>query len=161
MTNAPSAITGTDRPDVKARRRPFGLIVIIVIQVLTMLGSGSLLLLFLVGFVFASRMVVVEGINPASFTWDQSPADILQIVLIFVVNGICAVGLWQRQRWAWFLTMLQLGAFMISDLYSYFTNSPPETYAWSMLLNVFMVFYLNQREVQAIFLNKNERKQRL
>ena len=82
------------------------------------------------------------------------------MVLIFVINGVCAIGLWRRQRWAWFLTMLQLGAFMISDLYSYFTNSPPETYAWSMLLNVFMVFYLNQRDVQAIFLTKTEGKQR-
>ena len=160
MTNASSTITGITPLDVKPRRRPFGLLAIIVIQSLMMLGSGILLLLFFVGFVFATRMIVVEGINPASFTWDLPPADLLQMVLIFVVNGVCAVGLWRRQRWAWFLTMLQLGAFMISDLYSYFTNSPPETYAWSMLLNVFMVFYLNQRDVQAIFLTKSEAKQR-
>ena len=82
----------------------------------------------------------------------------MTLVFAFVANGVCAVGLWWRKRWAWFLTMLQLGVFMISDLYSYFTDSPPETYAWSMLLNVFIVFYLNQREVQAIFLNKNEGK---
>lgn len=160
MTNAPSTITGITPLDVKPRRRPFGLLAIIVIQALMMLGSGIVLLLVLVGFIFASRMIAVEGINPASFTWDLSAADVLQMVLTFVINGVCAVGLWRRQRWAWFLTMLQLGAFMISDLYSYFTNSPPETYAWSMLLNIFMVFYLNQRDVQAIFLNKNERKQR-
>ncbi len=161
MTNAPSAITGATPLDVKAKRRPFGLLAIIVIQVLTMLGSGLLLLLFLVSFVFASRMIVVEGVDPKLFNWELSPMDLLQMVLIFVINGVCAVGLWRRARWAWFLTMLQLGAFMISDLYSYFTNSPPETYAWSMLLNVFMVFYLNQRDVQAIFLIKNEGKQRL
>ena len=161
MTNAPSAITGATPLDVKAKRRPFGLLAIIVIQVLTLLGSGLLLLLFLVSFVFASRMIVVEGVDPKLFNWELSPMDLLQMVLIFVINGVCAVGLWRRQRWAWFLTMLQLGAFMISDLYSYFTNSPPETYAWSMLLNVFMVFYLNQRDVQAIFLIKNEGKQRL
>jgi uncharacterized membrane protein (DUF2068 family) len=160
MTNAPSAITGANPLDVKARRRPFGLNAIILIQVLTMLGSGFLLLLFGVGFVFASRMIVVEGIDPAAFQWKLTPMDILQMVLIFVINGVCAFGLWRRQRWAWFLTMLQLGAFMISDLYSYFTNSPAETYAWSMLLNVFMVFYLNQRDVQAIFLTKTEGKQR-
>ncbi len=161
MTNAPSAITGATSLDVKAKRRPFGLLAIIVIQVLTMLGSGLLLLLFLVGFVFASRMIVVEGADPKLPNWDLSPMDLLQLVLIFVINGVCAVGLWRRKRWAWFLTMLQLGAFMISDLYSYFTNSPPETYAWSMLLNVFMVFYLNQRDVQAIFLTKNEGTRRL
>ena len=161
MTNAPSAITGAAPLDVKARRRPFGLLAIIVIQVLMMVGSFLLLLLAFVTFVFASRMIVVDGIDPAAFKWDLSAADILMMVLTFVVNGVCAVGLWRRQRWAWFFTMLQLGAFMISDLYSYFTNSPPETYAWSMLLNIFMVFYLNQRDVQAIFLTKNEGKQRL
>ena len=160
MANAPSAITGAKPLDIKARRRPFGLLAIIVIQVLTMLGSGFLLLLFVVGFAFATRMIVVDGISPAAFDWKLSPFDILLMVLTFVVNGVCAIGLWRRQRWAWFLTMLQLGAFMISDLYSYFTNSPAETYAWSMLLNVFMVFYLNQRDVQAIFLTKNEGKQR-
>ena len=159
MANAPSAITGAKPLDIKARRRPFGLLAIIVIQILMMLGSGILLLIFGVGFVFATRMIVVEGINPAAFQWQLSPVDILTTVLTFVVNGVCAIGLWRRQRWAWFLTMLQLGAFMLSDLYSYFTNSPPETYAWSMLLNVFMVFYLNQRDVQAIFLTKNEGKQ--
>ncbi len=161
MTNAPSAITGATPLDVKTKRRPFAMLAIIVIQVITMLGRGLLLILFLVGFIFASRMIVVEGIDPAAFDWKLSPMDILQMVLIFVINGVCAVGLWRRQRWAWFLTMLQLGAFMLSDLYSYFTNSPPETYAWSMLLNIFMVFYLNQRDVQAIFLTKNEGKQRL
>lgn len=161
MTNAPSAITGVTPLDVKAKRRPFGLLAIIVIQVIMMLGSGFLLLVFLVSFVFTSRMIVVEGADPKLFNLELSPMDLLQMVLIFVINGVCAVGLWRRQRWAWFLTMLQLGAFMISDLYSYFTNSPPETYAWSMLLNVFMVFYLNQRDVQAIFLTKNEGKRRL
>ena len=160
MTNAPSAITRTDRLDVKSRRRPFGLLAIIVIQILTMLASGILLLLLGVAFVFSTRMIVLDGVDPAAFHWNLTPADILTAVLTFIVNGICAVGLWQRQRWAWFLTMLQLGVFMISDLYSYFTNSPPETYAWTMLLNVFMVFYLNQRDVQAIFLTKNEGKQR-
>lgn len=160
MANAPSAITGTRQLDVKAKRRPFGLLAIIVIQVLMMLGSGIVLLALGVGFVFATRMIVVDGIDPAAFQWALSPLDILTMVLTFLINGVCAIGLWRRQRWAWFLTMLQLGAFMISDLYSYFTNSPPETYAWSMLLNVFMVFYLNQRDVQAIFLTKNEGKQR-
>jgi hypothetical protein len=161
MTNAPSTITGATPLDVKANRRPFGLLAIIVIQVLTMLGSGFLLLLVGVGFVFTSRMIGVEGFDPKELNWGLSPMDILQMVLLFIINGVCAVGLWRRQRWAWFLTMLQLGAFMLSDLYSYFTNSPPETYAWSMLLNIFMVFYLNQRDVQAIFLVKNEGKQRL
>ena len=90
MTNAPSAITGAAPLDVKARRRPFGLLAIIVIQVLMMVGSFLLLLLAFVTFVFASRMIVVDGIDPAAFKWDLSAADILMMVLTFVVNGVCA-----------------------------------------------------------------------
>ncbi len=86
-----------------------------------MLGSGLLLVLLGLTFVFASRMITIEGLDPTSFQWQLSAVDILQIALAFVVNGVCAVGLWQRRRWAWFLTMLQLGVFMFSDLYSYFT----------------------------------------
>jgi uncharacterized membrane protein (DUF2068 family) len=156
VANAPSAISGSHREDVRGKRRPFGLLAIIVIQLLTMLGSGLLLILIGLAFVFASGMIRMDGLDATSFHWQLTPVDILQLVLTFVVNGVCAVGLWQWRRWAWFLTMLQLGVFMLSDLYSYFTGSPPETYAWSMLLNVFMVFYLNQREVQAIFLGKEE-----
>jgi hypothetical protein len=162
MTNAPSIIAApSSQGAAKAKRRPFGLLAIIVIQVLMMLLSGFVLVVVALAFLFAERIILLEGVDPASFHWQLSPMDVVQMVLVFVINAVCAVGLWRRQRWAWFLTMLQLGGFMISDLYSYFTNSPPETYAWSMLLNVFMVFYLNQREVQAIFLKKGERPRQL
>jgi uncharacterized membrane protein len=145
---------------IRRKRRPFGLTAIIVIQLLTVVLSGLLLGLLVLTFLLAAGQITIEGIedlSPASL--QLSPVDTGLLVLTFVINGICAVGLWRRQRWAWFLTMLQLGFFMLNDLYSYFTNSPPETYVWSMLLNVAMVFYLNQREVQAVFLTKDERQQ--
>jgi uncharacterized membrane protein (DUF2068 family) len=151
MIDAPPALPP------KARRRPFGLWAIITIQLLTMLGSGLVLLVLGATVVFAEQLVTAEGIDPSIFDLNLSLFDVASFVLAFVVNAICAFGLWRRKRWAWFFTMLQLGFFMLTDLYSYFTNSPPPTYAWSMLFNVSMVFYLNQREVQAIFLSKEER----
>jgi uncharacterized membrane protein (DUF2068 family) len=161
MTNVPSTITpvGTQAGDEasKAKRRPFGLIAIIVLQLLTVLFSG--LVLALIVFTFALSTAQLEQLDAelAAFRFALSWVDVAALVLTFVVNAVCAIGLWRRQRWAWFLTMLQIGVFMISDLYSYFTNSPAETYVWSMLLNVFMVFYLNQRDVQAVFLTSGER----
>jgi uncharacterized membrane protein (DUF2068 family) len=152
MTNAPSTIAApADRAGVKTRRRPFGLFAIIVIQLLMVLLSA-----FLLG--IAAFAVVMSGSvsDLAVQQVDLTYTDIGAMLLTLVVNAVCAFGLWRRQRWAWFLTMLQLGFFMLSDLYSYFTNSPPQTYVWSMLLNVFMVFYLNQRDVQAIFLNNDK-----
>lgn len=166
MTAAPSPAPSAaplpgpaDHAAATRRRRPFGLIAIIVMQLLTMLVSGLVLALLVFALAAASRMVDGE----ATADWGSiylalSPGDIALFVLTFVVNGICAVGLWRWQRWAWFLTMLQLGFFMLSDLYSYFTNSSVATYGWSMLLNVAMVFYLNQRDVQAVFLTKDERR---
>jgi uncharacterized membrane protein (DUF2068 family) len=160
MTNASSALLPLPEvkpPQPKSRRRPFGLWAIIVIQILTMIGSGFILLIVLVAFMAAQHIIAVDGLDPSDLDMKLSAGDLITLVLAFVVNGVCAFGLWRRKRWAWFLSMLQLGFFMLTDLYSYFTNSPPETYAWSMLLNVSMVFYLNQREVQAIFLRKEER----
>ncbi len=133
-------------------RRPFGLLAIIFLQVLTALLSALALVLMA-----AAMLAVISAAGDATATGGDlqlSNLDILTFVLTLVVNAICAVGLWRRKRWAWFLTMLQLGFFMLSDLYSYFTDSPVATYAWSMLLNILMVFYLNQREVQNIFMHK-------
>jgi uncharacterized membrane protein (DUF2068 family) len=104
--------------------------------------------------------LTVEGIpiETADVDISLSPFEVLSLVSMAIINPICAVGLWRRQRWAWLLSMLQLGFFMLGDLYSYFTGSPRESYAWSMLLNVGMVFYLNQRDVQALFLTKKEQQ---
>ncbi|HSD57266.1 MAG TPA: DUF2127 domain-containing protein [Methanotrichaceae archaeon] len=58
------------------------------------------------------------------------------------------VGLWRMQRFAWVLIMIQTGLFMISDLWGYFHGYPSYI---SMLIDVIIVFYLNQREVQRAF----------
>lgn len=136
---------------VKAPRRPFGLNAIIVLQLLMVLFSATLLAL--VGLALWVMVANVEELPPPNINLGFD--ELVTLVLMFVVNLVCAIGLWLRRRWAWFLTMLQLGAFMLSDLHSYFSGAAPEAYAWSMLLNVMMVFYLNQREVQAIFMTKN------
>ena len=133
-----------------AKRRPFGLNAIIVTQVLLALLSAGLLVLA----VFAITVAYAGGHTDVLAAVNLGIDDVVTMVLMVIVNLICAVGLWRRRRWAWFLTMLQLGVFMLSDLYSYFTGDAVETYAWSMLLNVIMVFYLNQREVQALFMAK-------
>jgi uncharacterized membrane protein (DUF2068 family) len=71
---------------------------------------------------------------------------VFRLVLIF---GL----LWLR-RWAWVLVMVQVGALMILDLWFYFRGEPAY---FSMIANVVMVFYLNQREVQLAFRQRGER----
>jgi hypothetical protein len=87
VANAPSAVTGAKPLDVKTRRRPFGLLAIIVIQLLTMLVSGLVLTLIALAFLLANRIVVVEGAAPPSFQLPLAPIDIFQMALTFMVNA--------------------------------------------------------------------------
>jgi hypothetical protein len=62
---------------------------------------------------------------------------------------VAAVGLLRLQRWAWVLVMLITGGQLAADLWQYVAagDRPYE----GMLLNVAVVFYLNQGEVQRTF----------
>lgn len=140
-------------------KRPFGLNVIIVMQVLTVLFTGGLLALVVIAVYLAESNGLAAGITPEDWAALGSAMNFYEISMLlfaFVVNLLCAVGLWLRRRWAWYLTMIQVGVFMLEDLQAYFTSAPPENYVWTMLLNVVMVFYLNQREVQAVFQRKEQ-----
>lgn len=137
-------------PPVQRARRPFGLNAIIVLQWLTVVVSA--VLLALLGIALGAAYLAAEQGQAVAF--DISLLEPFDLMFTLLINLVCAIGLWRRQRWAWLLTMLQLGLFMFQDLYGYFTGAPSETFAWTMLLNVIMVFYLNQREVQAVFVRK-------
>jgi uncharacterized membrane protein (DUF2068 family) len=123
------------------RRRPFGVTVIICIQVLSMLVAG--LYLFAV---FAMLAGYVE-VDEATLRLDTMAWSTIQIM----VGLIVIYGLWRLRRWAWFITMLNLGVSMTFDIYNFFYGEPNY---WSMLFNVLMVFYLNQREVQNAFVRR-------
>jgi uncharacterized membrane protein (DUF2068 family) len=75
---------------------------------------------------------------------------IMRIVFLAVIllEASIIVGLWRMQRFAWVLIMIQVGLSMAFDLWGYFHGYP--SYA-SMLIDVIIVFYLNQREVQRAF----------
>jgi len=68
------------------------------------------------------------------------------------------IGLWLLKRWAWFLVMIQLGLSMALCLWLYFQGERPYVYMW---LNVIMVFYLNQSEVQHAFAHKRKAQQEM
>ncbi len=84
---------------------------------------------------------------------DPTVIRILFIAIIFIETAII-IGLWRTARWAWVLIMVQVGLGMASDLWGYFHGYPSYT---SMLINVIIVFYLNQSEVQRAFSGKSRR----
>ena len=121
-------------------KRPFGVIVIIVLQIMGFISlAGDIVglplsqlpVLFPIN-VYAGNTTVALTVGGVALIW--------QLAL--------AVGLWFLKRWAWFLIMIQLGLSMAVCLWAYYQGLQLYVY---MLINVFMVFYLNQREVQHAF----------
>jgi hypothetical protein len=123
-----------------SEKRPFGVSVIIFMLVLYVLFFGiALFSLFELPF-GEYTLDIIETDNPmiARFLF----------LLIISVQSLIIVGLLQLKRWAWVLIMVQVGLSMMSDLWGYFYGD----YSFiSMILNVVIVFYLNQREVQRAF----------
>ena len=76
-------------------------------------------------------------------------AESAGIMLLGVATVVAAVGLLRLKRWAWILAMLIVGVGLAQDVWSYFAQGEA-TYP-SMFLEVLIVFYLNQRDVQRAF----------
>ena len=122
------------------RKRPFGIYAIIVLLLLNI----SILLLPGVADVMERIGVVVPG---ASAVVSDQETMILSLALA-TVNLITVAGLLLLKRWAWVATMVLAGISMAVGLVLYFEDRPLYI---TMLINVILVLYLNQREVQAIF----------
>lgn len=129
-------------PQLHARlRRPFGLKAIIALQ-LAQFAFGV--------FVFILFTLTIPDLQA---DLDQDAAALLRLPVTFylilgLLRGLTAIGLWRYRRWAWVLTMTLLAASMAMDAAAFFRGRP---YYFSMLVNVLLVFYLNQREVQQLF----------
>lgn len=119
------------------RKRPFGVLVLIALQIISVLG-----VILDVAVILLGRPSLYLG-TVENFTLLLA-FQLLYILYLLVV----VVGLWQLRRWAWFIVMVQLGLTMTLELWLYFLDKPVYL---GMLVNVIMVLYLNQREVQQAF----------
>jgi hypothetical protein len=128
------------------RRRPFGLLAICILLTLEA-AVGMIVLLFL-----AATVIV----HPAFAV--QIPVY-NYLVLLEIIGAIAAAtGLWAGRRWAWYLTMLVLAGTMTTDMWRFIHGQPEYI---SMLINVLMVFYLNQQEVRSLFMEPAQTAQAL
>ena len=126
------------------RKRPFGLYAVLV---LLLLQGPSLI---------ASRDEVRYGLGrivPAG----QDPGTVADLIGIplSLISLVLIVGLWQFKRWAWAGTMIFVGFGLTVGVIQYLRDQP--LYG-TMLLNVFIVFYLNQRDVQELFERRRPRE---
>lgn len=123
------------------RNRPFGIIVITIVQTISVIGQVIVLIILQTGDPYA----ILEGIV-------SSQQLLVFEILGIIFQAVITIGFWSLKRWAWFLFMIQLGINMAFDLGLYFYGEP---YYLGMLRDVIMVFYLNQREVQQVFEHKS------
>ena len=124
-------------PAPRTRKRPFGLYAVLVLLVL----QGPSLI--------ASGDEVRDGLGrivPAG----QDPAQVAELLSISLslIALVLIVGLYRLRRWAWVGTMLFVGLGLTVGILQYLRDQP--LYG-TMLLDVFIVFYLNQRNVQDVF----------
>lgn len=124
-------------PSEVPRKRPFGVIIIILLQLLTVISLVADLY-------FASPHLSIASVVGNI----QVAVPPLPAVVIIAYQIVVIVGLWFLRRWAWFLLMVQLGLSMGGQLLLYFEGQPMYIY---MFISVITVFYLNQREVQRAF----------
>lgn len=117
--------------------RPFGVTVIVIVQLIAVIMYGSA-----AGSVFMMGQPDQLGLITGSELYLATSLSLELFSLVLVA------GLWRQRRWAWVLFMVRLGLDMAIDLIS-FANGEPHYF--SMLLNVLMVFYLNQTDVQRAF----------
>lgn len=84
-------------------------------------------------------------------TWAELDVQLFAVVeplVILLMTLVVVVGLWRYRGWGWYGMMLLLAYWMATGAIDYFTGKPDYV---SMVLNVVMVFYLNQREVRDLF----------
>jgi hypothetical protein len=138
----------TDAPvPADSRRRPFGVLVVAAIQII----RAALLVGQLLGFRIAVDWLRMSAQVPEPSP-DQQPIAFaisrgLAIALI-AASLVVAAGLLSGRRWGWVGAIILSGLALAFAIGSWWDGAP--TYL-SMAINVVAVFYLNQREVRAVF----------
>ena len=135
-------------------RRPFGVYVLVVILLMGVIAA-------ILGIVQVNQELSEFWVGVASLLRDYSGLVSLVGLLInhpvavTIANSIIIIvwvmvifGMWELQRWAWLTVMIFSGVNLTYALYRYFNDNPDYI---SMLINVAVVFYLNERSVQRAY----------
>lgn len=119
------------------QKRPLGLVVILVLQLVLALFEA----LFLLGWKqsFLALRLLVK--NPIFYT--ETAGWVLVALLLLAILGLLL-----QKRWGWIITMILTGLGLFYTIWSYFQGEPRYV---TMLLYVIIALYLNQRDVQQAF----------
>ena len=120
-------------------------------------GIKAIISLKILGVVSVLISIAISGVQllDSELATVEIYAAIVAFTLLALLDLVAVIGLWRLARWAWTLTMLTIGISLASMLYRYSQEDPLYL---NMVLNVLMVFYLNQRDVQRVFMPRSERE---
>ena len=132
-----------------ARHRPFGLYAIIALLLL-----NAILIVLDVTRSYIG-LTTELGLPPPRLP-GLDDDDVNRAARYLSAGGYAAaaLGLWTLRRWAWVALMIVVGLALAEGLFRYARADP--RYA-TMALNVLIVFYLNQRDVQRLFQRDRDR----
>jgi hypothetical protein len=121
------------------RRRPFGIKIIIVLQ-----------LIYVALLIMTQLDILVQGQweDVLRQPMESHVASLAVLNALILVTLITVAGLWQLKHWAWVLLMVQIGVSLGLSLWAYFSDSPQYG---AMAIGVITVFYLNQSDVRRAF----------
>jgi hypothetical protein len=125
--------------------RPFGVLVVAAVQIVRAALLVGQLLGFRIGVDWLRMSAQVPEPPPGTVAFALSRG--LAIALV-AASLVVAIGLLSGRRWGWVGAIIVSGLALAFALGSWLDGAP--TYI-SMLINVVAVFYLNQREVRAVF----------
>ena len=123
--------------------RPFGIKMLTIVKLLT-------------GLAYISYAVLYSLDNNLFTQLDFFGHSDQYDFIIFLINTpsiLIAYAIWRLKRWAWIMVMLQSGIHMAVDFNYYLQGEAPFA---QMFINIVIVFYLNQHDVQHIFLSNDE-----
>ena len=118
-------------------KRPFGIYIIIGLQVLNILANFTDLVRVQLGMSTLALPNVQDSRILAAFN------IVVAILLVAII-----IGLWRYKYWAWFATMVVTGIALIVGIWQYFNGGTPYI---NLLLNSLVALYLNQHELRQIF----------
>lgn len=139
---------GVDGGSSSVRQRPLGVVVVVVlglgrviieaVQLATVDPHGVL------GWIAGGS--TIPDFESGTVAWYMGRAAILAIIALTATS---VIGLWRFRTWGWSLALVLAGFVLALDIGWWLAGDPRYP---GMFLNMIVVFYLNQRDVRAIYL---------
>lgn len=137
LDSLPAAVRG---------QRPFGLKAIVALLSVQAIAGAMMI----AAYSFENQHSLAQ-LGSALNALSSASALVISQLALAPLRLAAAIGLWHIQHWAWLLTMILLAYTLAFEIVAFFLAQPNTL---MMVLGVVTIFYLNQREVQDLFADR-------